>query len=56
MIAIAAIHHPRWIFVYFALITLTLTFACSQNSEQTDVQERPSKELQAKLVYYALPG
>lgn len=56
MIRIPAIHHPRWMFLFCALITITLNLACSQSSEQTDAQERPSKELQAKLVYYALPG
>jgi hypothetical protein len=35
---------------------VSLNLACSKQSEQTDVQENPSKELQAKLVYYAIPG
>ncbi len=48
--------YRSWIFLTLILTLMMINLACSEKSGQQDEQESPAKELQAKLIYYALPG
>ena len=44
------------LFIYAVSFSILYHLACSGSSEQTEMSESTTQELQAKIVYYALPG
>ncbi len=45
------------LFIYAVSFSILGHLACSGSSEQTEMSESaPRRELQAKIVYYSMPG
>lgn len=44
------------LFISAAAFSILGLLACSGSSEQTEMSENTTRELQAKIVYYAMPG
>ena len=48
--------HGVQLFIYAASFAIFGHLACSGSSEQTEMSESAPRELQAKIVYYSMPG